>query len=124
MRPSPQEPVSRITAALAGCLRGLMNRGAARIVFGFLAGWIVAEGAQAGDRWHIVAGVDNDLVRVLIDAAAEVGRFDDAATAVRQSPPGDERGDGSLGLLEGFRSKIYHDGSQSALWWRRADNVG
>ncbi|MBM3845301.1 MAG: hypothetical protein FJ405_03310 [Verrucomicrobia bacterium] len=31
-------------------------------------------------------------------------------------------GDGSLGLLEGFRSKIYHDGSQSVLWWRRADN--
>ncbi len=33
-------------------------------------------------------------------------------------------GDGSLGLLEGFRSKIYYDGSQSVLWWRRADNVG
>ena len=32
-------------------------------------------------------------------------------------------GDGSLGLLEGFRSKIYYDGSQSVLWWRRADNV-
>lgn len=31
-------------------------------------------------------------------------------------------GDGSLGLLEGFRSKIYDDGSQSVLWWRRADN--
>ena len=33
-------------------------------------------------------------------------------------------GDGSLGLLEGFRSKIYYDGSQSVLWWRRADNHG
>ena len=33
-------------------------------------------------------------------------------------------GDGSLGLLEGFRSKIYHDGSQTVLWWRRADNHG
>jgi len=31
-------------------------------------------------------------------------------------------GDGSLGLLEGFRSKVYHDGSQSVVWWRRADN--
>jgi hypothetical protein len=27
-------------------------------------------------------------------------------------------------LLEGFRSKIFFDGSQSVLWWRRADNVG
>lgn len=33
-------------------------------------------------------------------------------------------GDGTLGLLEGFRSKIYYDGSQSVLWWRRADNHG
>ncbi|MDP1563269.1 MAG: hypothetical protein Q8M16_17955 [Pirellulaceae bacterium] len=34
-----------------------------------------------------------------------------------------ETGDGSRGLLEGFRSKIHYDGSQSVLWWRRADNV-
>ncbi len=33
-------------------------------------------------------------------------------------------GDGTLGLLEGFRSKIYRDGSQAVLWWRRADNHG
>ncbi|MFZ9855877.1 MAG: hypothetical protein ACO3I0_12235 [Limisphaerales bacterium] len=38
-------------------------------------------------------------------------------------PRGSLLGDGSLGLLEGFRSKIYVDGSQSVLWWRRADNV-
>ena len=37
---------------------------------------------------------------------------------------GKASGDGSLGLLEGFRSKIYYDGSQSVLWWRRADNHG
>jgi len=35
---------------------------------------------------------------------------------------GEPSGDGSLGLLEGFRSKIYYDGSQSVVWWRRADN--
>lgn len=39
-------------------------------------------------------------------------------------PEGSKVGDGSLGLLEGFRSKIYPDGSQSVLWWRRADNAG
>ena len=38
-------------------------------------------------------------------------------------PRGSRVGDGSLGLLEGFRSKIYADGSQSVLWWRRADDV-
>ena len=37
---------------------------------------------------------------------------------------GEPSGDGSLGLLEGFRSKIYYDGSQSVLWWRRSDNHG
>lgn len=42
-----------------------------------------------------------------------------AASAHREA----SKGDGSLGLLEGFRSKIYYDGSQSVLWWRRADNV-
>ena len=30
-------------------------------------------------------------------------------------------GDGSLGLLEGFSSKINLDGSQNIRWWRRAD---
>lgn len=39
-------------------------------------------------------------------------------------PKGSKVGDGSSGLLEGFRSKIYTDGSQSVLWWRRADNAG
>lgn len=38
--------------------------------------------------------------------------------------PGAPSGDGSHGLLEGFRSRIYHDGSQAVLWWRRADDVG
>ena len=33
-------------------------------------------------------------------------------------------GDGSLGMLEGFRSKILGDGSQAVLWWRRHDNSG
>lgn len=39
-------------------------------------------------------------------------------------PKGSKMGDGSFGLLEGFRSKIYPDGSQPVLWWRRADNAG
>ncbi len=39
-------------------------------------------------------------------------------------PKGSKVGDGRHGLLEGFRSKIYTDGSQSVLWWRRADNAG
>ena len=33
-------------------------------------------------------------------------------------------GDGSLGMLEGFRSRIFCDGSQAVLWWRRHDNTG
>jgi hypothetical protein len=33
-------------------------------------------------------------------------------------------GDGSLGMLEGFRSRILGDGSQAVLWWRRHDNSG
>ena len=33
-------------------------------------------------------------------------------------------GDGSLGMLEGFRSRILCDGSQAVLWWRRHDNSG
>lgn len=50
-----------------------------------------------------------------------------AAPAARRSLAGHRdapAGDGRFGLLEGFRSKIYWDGSQSVLWWRRADNVG
>lgn len=49
-----------------------------------------------------------------------------AAPGIRAAagiPPEAVIGDGSLGLLEGFRSKIYYDGSQSVLWWRRADDV-
>lgn len=30
-------------------------------------------------------------------------------------------GDGGLGMLEGFRSRIFSDGSQPVLWWRRHD---
>ncbi|MEI6784188.1 MAG: glycoside hydrolase family 2 TIM barrel-domain containing protein, partial [Verrucomicrobiota bacterium] len=33
-------------------------------------------------------------------------------------------GDGSLGMLEGFRSRILRDGSQAVIWWRRHDNSG
>ncbi len=33
-------------------------------------------------------------------------------------------GDGSLGVLEGYNAKIYHDGKQPAIWWRRSDCNG
>lgn len=42
-------------------------------------------------------------------------------------PPLDQKlpnGDGSLGLLEGHASKIYHDGSQQYRYWLRADVQG
>lgn len=42
-------------------------------------------------------------------------------------PPVDQRlpnGDGTLGLLEGHASKIYHDGSQQYRYWLRADVQG
>lgn len=48
----------------------------------------------------------------------------DGHRAAPGAPSDAEVGDGRLGLLEGFRSKIYFDGRQSVLWWRRADNVG
>ena len=35
--------------------------------------------------------------------------------------PAGPGGDGSLGMLEGFRSRILYDGSQPVLWWRRHD---
>jgi hypothetical protein len=37
-----------------------------------------------------------------------------------KSPPGD----GSLGVLEGFDAKIFHDGTQPVRWWHRADCNG
>lgn len=45
----------------------------------------------------------------------------------RVGPPPDPAspvGDGSLGLLEGYRSRIAWDGSQAVLWWRRHDCNG
>jgi hypothetical protein len=33
-------------------------------------------------------------------------------------------GDGSLGVLEGFDSKIFSDGTQAVRWWRRGDCNG
>ena len=42
-------------------------------------------------------------------------------------PPLDQKlpnGDGSLGLLEGHASRIYHDGSQQYRYWLRADVQG
>lgn len=33
-------------------------------------------------------------------------------------------GDGSLGVLEGFDAKIFHDGTQPVRWWRRGDCNG
>lgn len=35
-----------------------------------------------------------------------------------------ETGDGSYGVLEGFRSNIFFNGTQPALWWRRNDCNG
>ena len=36
------------------------------------------------------------------------------------TPPGD----GSLGVLEGFNAKVFADGTQTALWWKRNDCNG
>lgn len=33
-------------------------------------------------------------------------------------------GDGSFGVLEGYNSKIYQNGEQPAIWWRRSDCNG
>ena len=33
-------------------------------------------------------------------------------------------GDGSLGILEGFDSRIFYDGTQPVRWWKRADCNG
>ena len=33
-------------------------------------------------------------------------------------------GDGSLGVMEGFDARIFHDGTQPVRWWRRADCNG
>ncbi len=41
-----------------------------------------------------------------------------------QPDPSGAVGDGGLGMLEGFRSRVLHDGSQAVLWWRRHDNTG
>ncbi len=35
-----------------------------------------------------------------------------------------ESGDGSFGVLEGFKSQIFHDATQPARWWRRCDCNG
>ncbi len=41
----------------------------------------------------------------------------------RPSTPG-PRGDGSLGVLEGFDARVLPDGSQPVRWWRRGDCNG
>jgi len=44
-----------------------------------------------------------------------VARMPDLSTPV---------GDGSLGVLEGFEAKIFHDGTQPVRWWKRNDCNG
>ena len=63
-------------------------RGASCSVLLCLSGLGALPAVGADLSWRIVARADNDVVRVLQDAGAEVERFDDAATAVTQSPPG------------------------------------
>jgi len=38
--------------------------------------------------------------------------------------PGITSGDGTLGIMEGFDSKIFSDGSQAVRWWNRGDCNG
>jgi len=45
----------------------------------------------------------------------KVARMPDLSTPI---------GDGSLGVLEGFDAKIFHDGTQPVRWWRRNDCNG
>jgi hypothetical protein len=84
---------------------------------------------QRGAEWYRKSGL---LVHPSWQARYDLPSNQGPATADwpdgHRAGPGAARsgasGDGSLGLLEGFRSKIYHDGSQPVLWWRRSDNHG
>ena len=71
-------------------------RGASCSVLLCLSGLGALPAVGADLSWRIVARADNDVVRVLQDAGAEVERFDDAATAVTQSPPGAASRDSQL----------------------------
>ncbi len=42
------------------------------------------------------------------------------AKIIRDNPPGD----GTLGIMEGYDSKIFFDGSQAVRWWNRGDCNG
>jgi len=64
--------------------------------------------------------------RMLIDSTWS-HRYQEAESFLDRVGPRPETelpvGDGSYGLLEGFSSRIHHDGSQDVRWWIRADCV-
>lgn len=66
--------------------------------------------------------------RFLIDPSwkeLQLERQGDGLMPVARALPSDSRsGDGSLGILEGHASNIYHDGEQDFRYWLRADVQG
>lgn len=79
-----------------------------------------AAAAQRNIDWYLRS-------RLLIDPTWE-RRVDEAASfpdRVGPAPGLDlPAGDGTLGLLEGFSSRIGADGAQQVRWWLRADCIG
>ncbi len=85
---------------------------------------ILPEDARRAALMRGVAWYQN--ARMLIDSTWS-HRYDEAEVypdRVGRRPENQlPAGDGSHGLLEGFSSRIHHDGSQDVRWWIRADCV-
>lgn len=75
---------------------------------------------KRGIDWYfnskVVVGNDGNTLyeKGVFPMVSRIGKIPDSINA----------GDGSFGVLEGFRSSILHDGSQQSLWWRRNDCNG
>ena len=75
---------------------------------------------RRGSDWYL-----NSRLLVHRDWAADFDKAEGYADRVGPGPAaGSPVGDGSLGLLEGFSSRIGNDGFQPVRWYRRADCNG
>ncbi len=75
---------------------------------------------QRGVEWYIQSKI---LLSETGNAIYDKGEFP-MGDRIGEMPDSLMSGNGSYGVLEGFRSQIFHDGTQPVLWWRRCDCNG
>lgn len=78
------------------------------------------EALQRGVEWYMRSKI---LLSETGNAIYNKGEFP-MGDRIGEMPDSLVSGDGSYGVIEGFRSQIFHNGTQPVLWWRRCDCNG